>query len=251
MEITLEQIREFNICPMIYKFKYLMKIDRQQESTEREYHEAMRKSIMFFYYQVLNGKQPTLEQLRQKFGSLFYKGMSAQDIMAKSTMDSNLNALNLQGVKTLTSFYERESRKKFVPIAVDMDVRVPIGDNFLLLTIDLIREMKYEERQLVEVVRFTNTQKKVDTFYVNHNVQLTAYSYAFRKLFQTSENRLIIQHMKSGKEFFTVRKDPEFRRLEAMTTGVCGAIQRNEFYPVHNHQCNSCAYRDVCDKYKF
>ena len=74
MDLTLQQIYEFNICPMIYKFKHIMKIEREgYYPIEEEFHSAVRKSIMFYYYQILNGKQPTLEQLKQKFGSLFYK----------------------------------------------------------------------------------------------------------------------------------------------------------------------------------
>lgn len=252
MDLTLEQIHEFNICPMIYKFKYIMGIQREGfYPLEDKYHESIRKTIMFYYYQILNGRQPTLEQLRQKFGSIFFKDKTPLDILGSSTFDSNYNALSAQGVKTINAFYNRESAKQFVPIMVDQDVRVPVKDHHLIMTIDLVREMKYTERSLTEVVMFTNTKKNVDTFYVNHNINLTAHAYAFRKLFETKENRLVIQHMKSSKEFFTVRKDHELRRFEAIVDCVADAITRDKFYPVHNIQCNRCVYRDVCDKYKF
>lgn len=218
---------------------------------EKEFHDAIRKTIMFYYYQILNNTQPTLEQLRLKFGSIFYKNMSAYDILAHSTLDSNMNALNLQGLSTLNMFYERESSKKFVTILVDADVRIPIGDDYLLLTIDLVREMNYSERQVIEVVKFTNMQKKVDTFFANHSIILTAHAYAFRKLFKATENRLILQQMKTGKEYVTARRDPEIRRLEAIVDGITDSIKKNKFYPVHNSRCNNCLYKDVCDKYKF
>lgn len=252
MEITIQQIYDFNACPMLYKFKHEMKIDRPQPfSLDAEFHGAIRKSIMYFYYQILNNREPTLDELIQKFGSIFYKDMTPRDILGYTTLNSNSNALALQGVKTITAFYEREAKKKFVPIGVDMDVRVPVGDHYLMTTVDLIREMKYNERKLIEIVRFTNTNKNVDSFYVNHDLTLTAHSYAFRKLFQTTENRIIMQVMKSGKEHFTIRKESELNRLEAIVNGVCDSISKNRFYPVHNLRCNTCVYKDACNKYKF
>jgi len=229
-----------------------MKIEREgYYPIEEEFHSAVRKSIMFYYYQILNGKQPTLEQLKQKFGSLFYKDKTPEYILLHSTFDSNMNALTTQGIKTLTSFYDRELNKKFVPIMVDQDVRIPIAGHYLVMTIDLVREMQYDKRNLIEVVTFINKQKNIDMFYANHSIPITAHSYAFRKLFGKVENRLIIQYMKNGKEFFTVRKDPELRRLEAIVRGITDTICNDRFYPVHNMQCRRCLYKDICNKYKF
>jgi CRISPR/Cas system-associated exonuclease Cas4 (RecB family) len=237
---------------MIFKFKHQMKINREEEVTLlKRYDDSIHKSLMFFYYQILNGKEPTLEQLRQKFGSIFYKDMSVEDILANSTLDQNMNAFNLQGMKALETFYEKESNRKFVPIGVDMDVRVPIAGHYLLSNVHLIREMKYEEKSLVEVVHFTTTTRAADPFSVNHNLDLTTSAYAFRKLFNATENRLVMTYMKSGKEYFSIRKDSEMRKLEAIVGSIGKAIEEERFYPVLNTRCNYCPYKDICDKYKF
>lgn len=247
----MEKISEFNQCPMIYKYRHLMKIDRQDISIEKEYHTAIRKTIMFFYYQVLNGRPPGVEQLRQKFGTILYKDATVEDVLIKNTFDSNFNTIVANGAKTLTAFHEREAEKEYVPIIVDADLKVPIGNHIVENTIDLVREVKDKGKVAIEVVRFTGNNRKIDTFFINHHMGLTADAYTFRKLFQAQEDRVVLQHMKFGKEIYALRREPEFKRLEALVNGVCDAIERHEFYPVHNTQCNSCLYRDVCDKYKF
>jgi CRISPR/Cas system-associated exonuclease Cas4 (RecB family) len=252
MDLTLQQIYDYNVCPMLYKFKYQMKLGIRSEPTLLErYDDSIHKTIMFYYYQILNGKQPSQEQVRQKFGSLFYKGMDIKDILNSSTIDRNMNAFNLQGIKALDTFYEKEFKRSFTPIGVDMDIRVPVDDQYLVTTIDLVREIRYEEKPLVEIVNFTTTTKAADPFAVNHNIELTAGSYAFRKLFKATENRVIMTYMKSGKEYISVRKDPELKKFEAIVHGVGKAIEEDRFYPVLNTRCNYCPYRDVCDKYKF
>ena len=145
----------------------------------------------------------------------------------------------------------REIKKKFLPIVGDTEVRVPIGDNYITYTIELIREVQEGNKSAIELVNFTNVTNNIDLFHVNHHLGLTLNSYGFRKLFQATEDRVVLQHMKTGKEFYTRRKEPELKKFEAITTGVCNAIERQEFYPVHNSRCRSCIYKDVCDKYKF
>jgi hypothetical protein len=236
----------------MYKFKYLMKINRDEEVTLiKRYDDSIHKTIMFFYYQLLNGKNPSLEQIRQKFGSIFYKGMSVEDILASSTLDNNMNAMNLQAMKALEVFYNKEAKKKFVPIAVDMDAKVAIGDQCLIANIELVREIKIDDKTIVEIVYFTTTTRAAEPFSVNHNLELTAGAYAFRKLFNATENRLILQYMKSGKEYITARKQPELNKLEAIVLNVGKSIEAERFHPVLNTRCNYCPYRDICDKYKF
>jgi hypothetical protein len=249
MDINLRQIYDYNLCPMIYKFKYIMHIDFEVLDLQGKYDDALRKTIMFMYYQILNGKEPSFDVVRQKFGSLIYK--DTNEILTRNTIDKNQGALNYNSVNCLMRLYEHEAAKTFVPILVDSDLSIPIGDHVLLVTVDLMREATESGTKLIEVTKFSNTTKKIDPFFVNHNLELTAYSYGCRKLFEAVEDRVVLYNIRAGKEFYSRRRDTELRRLEATVGSVCNNITNQRFYPVHNYLCSTCKYKDICDKYKF
>lgn len=251
MELTLQQIYDYNVCPLMYKFKHQMGINKEEVSLIKRYEDAVHKTVMFYYYQLLNEKKPSLEKVRQKFGSIFYKDMSIDDILADSTLDKNKNATNLQAMKILEAFYNREADKDSKIIAVDTDTRVQVKDHYVITNIDLVRETKIDDKDVLEVIYFTTTSRAADPFSVNHNLDLTAGVYAFRKLFKTMENRIILQYMRSGKEYVTIRKDAEMRKFEAIVENVGRAIQEERFHPVLNSRCNHCKYKDLCDRYKY
>ena len=253
MDLTYEQIMDYYRCPLLYNFKHVLNLKRQSEA--EFYKDSLQKTIMFFYYQVMNGNTPSLEVLNKKWYKISnnYENFTIEDILFKKdrTGVSNKNFRSEQ-LKLIKTFYEIETSKKFIPIVVDTDIRVQVGDYHVKDTLELVREIELEDsKKVIEVVRFNTSIYKPLPFLIRHDFKLSLQSYAFRKLFKTKEDRLVLYGLKNGYISPTTRDQEEFKRLETIINNVGDSIADKKFHPIITHQCKQCLYQDVCNKYKF
>lgn len=249
MDITLRQIKDYLHCPMIFKFKYRMGIEIEDDG-DHNLVDALKNTIFYFYHSLMGEKLLTQYQIVQKFGNLLYSGLNSYDILTSQKMDLTMSSVNVTGIKAVKAFYERERRRNPCPICVGTEVKVPVGSNILAMELDLVREVKINKEKFIDVVSLSGV-RKMDAFTAAHDIDTTAQCYAFRKLFPKEENRLILNTVRNGKEYAVKRKEPELKRLEAVVTGVCASVERGDFYPVHDDRCEKCQYKEVCHKYKF
>ena len=253
MDLTYEQIMDYYRCPLLYKFKHELKLDREQSDKEL-YNDSLQKTIMYFYYQVMNGNVPSYEALSNKWFKMASKNVyTIEDIIFRqdNTSVSNGN-FRSEYVKLIKEFYEREVNKTFTPIVVDTDIRVQIGDYHVMDSLELVREIKLENnKNIIELVRFNSSIYKPISFLINHDFKLTLQAYAFRKLFKAKEDRLVMYGLKNGYITNTTRNEDEFKRLTAIINNVGNAIEEQKFHPITSRMCKQCQFIDVCDKYKF
>lgn len=254
MELSYESIMDYYRCPLLYHLKYNLKLKR--DDTERYlYLSCLHKVIMFFYYQVLNGNIPSLEVMRNKWYKQWNKDRSTlEDILFKpiEVATHPLANYTLEGLKVLELFYAEETNTDFMPIVVDTDVRVKVGDYHLTGTLELVRELRINDKQsIIELARFNNSRYATNQFLIDNDFKLTFQSYAFRKLFNTKENRLILYNIKKGEKIVTLRDEYHFKKFETIVKNVGDSISEKRFHPIVTYQCRQCLYQDVCDKFKF
>lgn len=250
MDLSYESIMDYYRCPLLYHFKHNLEIKRK-ESPNIVYKSVLLKVIMYFYYSLLNNRTPTLEDMQNRWQTIWNKDQKTiEDILFKENTNTRRNR-NIIALKTIQKFYESEIRKKFVPIVVNSDVRVQVGDYYLTGTLELVREVKEKRKSYIEITGFTNSIYNPSDFLINHDFKLTFQSYAFRKLFELKEDVLNLRNIKRSSEIKTSRNADEFKRFETIVNNIGYNVDRKKFHPIVTHQCRSCPYMDICDKYKF
>jgi hypothetical protein len=243
-------------CPMKYHLVFDHKVPYHQPIREK-FNECMRKTILFFYYSLLNENQITQEKLKQKWGQLWFtyispEGMALRNerVILSNTPADAVRKLELEGASMVINFYRQNQTKRVLPIAVDYSYRIPIGNHVLVDSLELIRQVKDGEKDVVEVVDFKTSEYKPDIFMTTHDLKLTMQVYAYRRLFKMKEQRILYHFLKGGKEIYSYRDDDEMKRFEMTVIAVANAIEKKLFYPNYSYLCNSCTLRMECDNHK-
>lgn len=253
MDITYKMMRYYMECPMKYHLIYDHGVEREPPLKEK-FDDCIHSTILYYYYSLLNDNQVTQEKLKQKWGSLWFKDKDANDLVLREEhwKWSDIRKLEFEGVSMMINFYRQNQFKKVLPIAVDYSFKIPVGEHFLVDNLELIRQVNDPlEGNIVEVVDFKTSDYKPDMFTATHDMKLTMQVYAYRKLFNVREQRILYHFLRGGKEIYSYRDEDEMKRFEATIIGVATSIENKVFYPHYSFMCSNCPLRMDCNNHKF
>ncbi len=242
MILSLDDVLVYTECPRKY---YLRSIGiPSQLSAKADFSIKIHKVIYSFYRNMFDGNLPGAEQLKNEWGTLWSKNLSLQDIMFRKRDEHS--DLEMKGLSMLISFHRHAKFNPCVPITVEQNYKVDIGKHQLTGTIELVREVKVDNTDIIEIVDFKMGEYMPDKFYTDHDIYLTAQSYAFRKLFEAVENRIVYYFLKNGKVYYTSRD--EFSTFEYTINSIADSIENRVFYPKYSYACKSCPYQHECGR---
>jgi CRISPR/Cas system-associated exonuclease Cas4 (RecB family) len=260
MELTLDQIHTYLQCPALYDFKYGMNLEGEESDTIA-YSKSLHKTVSYFYFTLMSGMIPTAKQMKDKWASIWNEHKNGLADITESLLKERqykrdrpkMDKQIVQGMEAIHNFYHFNKDNPGTPIAVDHEYRVPIAGVTIKGKFELIRESidKSTSNRFIEIVDFKTGNEATDAFLINHDLNLTMMSYAFRNLFQSEEDRLVLSYLKSGKEIYVSRSDKEFDRMKAVVEGVAEGLTNKRFYPRQTFMCKSCPFKNVCDVARF
>lgn len=261
MELHVNELHTYLHCPLKYQLEHVHKLDKETEKSV-VFKKAVHKTISSFYFSLMGGIVLTPKQMKDKWATIWGEiqdgKKSVGDILLTPKQHNGTkrapDKYNLQGFEMVHNFHHYNKDNPGTPIAVDLEYRVPIGGVTLVGKFELIREKvdKNAGTRFIEIVDFkTGNDSTTDPFSVRHDINLTIASYAFRNLFQSEEDRLLYHYLKTGREMYTSRDENDFKRLEAIVTGVARGIAGEQFYPRQTFMCKSCPFMYACDRVQF
>jgi hypothetical protein len=244
MEITVSELYEFKSCPLRYKFT---KVDKTvSEITENDgLREAMRSTISYFYYQLYEGRLISFSELKEKFGSMWYGNLGLFEIKAnskKSQRDKELKAIGM-----LQSFYRKQKYAPDIVVAVNLDFRVPFGDNFFVRgTIPVIREMPIG----MEVVNFKTGSQRYDEFWQATDMELTFQAMGYESIFKKEADSICVENLSGGKTIYPERRRKDYKRLYKSITMMKKTIDEGWYYPRESYHCDQCPAQNLCMEWR-
>lgn len=257
MEITIDELYTYLHCPAKYDFKF----NQQMEAKEQQsilFKEALHKTIYYFFFSVMNERMPTLAQLKDKWAhtylEVFGETFDKNDIFKTTQVQKNRrDPLQIKGIEMLHNFYHFNKDNPGVPIAVNQEYRVPVGNLVIKGTFELVREIvdPANGRRYIELVDFKTTDKSLDYFAVKNDLSLTIASFAFRNLFRAKEDRTKYHYMNTGRDIIVPKDERDYKRLEAIVSGVSRGIVEQHYYPRQTYMCRTCEFKEICDKTNF
>jgi CRISPR/Cas system-associated exonuclease Cas4 (RecB family) len=260
MELHVDELHAYLNCPLKYRFKHVNKIE-VKKGKGALFKEALHKTIFSFYFALMGERLMTGKQMKDKWASVWGEMRGERQELDEFLFESsngkekkNKNdKYNIQGFEMVHNFHHYNKDNPGVPIAVNLEYRVPIGGVTLVGNFELIREKvdKITQKRFIEIVDFKTGVEQTDPFLVNTDINLTIASYAFRNLFQSKEDRMTYHYLKTGKEIYTKRTEKDYKRLEAIVSGVAKGIRDEQFYPRQSFMCKTCELKDICERTNF
>jgi CRISPR/Cas system-associated exonuclease Cas4 (RecB family) len=266
MEIQLDEFHTYLHCPMKHKFQHVDNI-KLKPSPNVVFKEAVHKTILYFFYAVMNGWMPKASQMKDKWAQTWEEMGGAttngiQDLLTvrpshlshhRSARDPGFEKYKIAGFEMIHNFYHFNKDNPGNPVGVDLDYRIPIGNLTILGKFELIREIvdASNGKRYIEIVDFKTNADNIEPFLVKHDFNLTVASYAFRNLFQSKEDRVKYHYLKTGRDIIIEKSEQDFKRMKAIVDGVYVGIQNKVSYPRQTHMCKICEYKDMCDRVRF
>lgn len=263
IELGMDEVYTFLQCPLKYKLQHIHEIPSEDEYKNTVlYSKGIHQVISYFYNEVVQGRMPTLRQMRDKWANYYYSIFEA-DKKTKETFLLSRTGIDQQrvqqilnrGMETVYKFYNENKENPGVPIAVNYPFRIVIDKDVVLKgEFELIRERKEGNNRFIEIVDFKTSNTKTDAsngFFLRHDLRATAMFFAFQELFQSKPDRFIFDYIGSDTQLCLYRDENEVKRLHSVLKGVANSIRNNDFYPRQSFMCKSCSMMNSCDRLQF
>lgn len=259
MRIHIKEILDYVACPALFQFKHVCQLEPPQPKVGRPtknsilelYDDALHKTISYIFHRMQDGYYPSLMNLGKQWGNVWIKPRSVQeDIRFRHTSwrDTH-NRKREQGWKKLQEIWAYYKENEGMPIMVNTPYEVPIGNHTLIGEVDLVRVEKNEQgREEIVMTEFITDERNAPFLHIHRDWKVTAASYAFRKMMNVSEQKIVYHGIISGKVLNTGRREQDFLQLEHLINTIDHMKKHDIYYPVFNERCVTCPYQKFCEK---
>jgi hypothetical protein len=223
-----QQLFDYMFCPAKYEMRYVKGIDLSDPISLPR---LLNKVAKFFLFNLLNGKVCSINELKSKWDSI-----------SKQYPDFIDSKKNVAGWGLIINLVQWAARNQINVVDVDTAYQAIIGDAEIKGCMAPIIMSEGTIQQLV-----LNFNDKVpDQADIDMKSKYTLDVMAFNKMFNRELDGIRIHTVKSDKDIYTRRIDPDFKSLEADITGVINGIKNDVFYRRTTSLCNNCTGRPYC-----
>lgn len=264
LELSMDDVYTFLECPMKYQLTKIHEIPSGDDYKSAVlYSKGIHQTISYFYYEVMQGKLPTLRQMRDKWANYYYsifeddKKTKDNFLLARTGTDLQRTRQILnRGMEAIYAFYAENKDNPGTPIAVNYPFRIAVSDDLILTgEFELIREFTdANNNRQIEIVDFKTSNTKTDAsagFFLRHDLRATAMFYAFQEIFQSKPDRFVFDYIGTDKRLSLYRDENEIKRLQSVLKGVSNGIKEENFYPRQSFMCKTCPMMNYCDRLQF
>lgn len=257
MEVTPDQITDYEACPRFYDFKYndestQGKSNKRKEESDK-FLQTLSKVSNYYLYKKQSFSDPTLKSLYNRWQKDWYGDMSAKDIvtMQNSVQQRSKTSYSTRAMEVIRNIYsDFESVSGDQVFWLNEDYVVPIlnQEGVLTGTVDLVLRQKEQNR--FHIFRWADSTQPIHV----HKYHMAAAEYALRYRYDFKEmnTRHYLWYLygpKIGrKEVTTETKDFDLMGYFA------DQIRKDEFFVPRfgfSTYCKSCPYSTKCVRWEF
>lgn len=257
MKLSTREIADYLHCPLKYKFRWVDEVDVSisERKVPNKWHmneqfdNALHHVVYGIFHQLGDGQYPNAHYIKKRWGIMWSKDRRKEQIIFDSGSWRNEHRkLERKGLNALLALHKDFSNGPGTPILIGKGYSIKVGAHEVTGTIDLVREIHNEENKpLIEIMDFKSDDRPTN-LHVKGDIEVTAASLAFQKLFGYKEQQITYYGVLSKKQVHTSRNKEDYRLLEHAVDNVARGIQGEIYFPVLNHKCNECPFQKHCEK---
>ena len=246
--LSSSQLRLYLQCPQKYQFQYIDLIPRTFRPSALAFGSAIHSALSWFHKAELTGTKVSPEQLAKIFETDWYSQKADEDIRYKDG-DDDMKFIVMG--REMLSLYVRQPQRlqvKGSEIPFVIPLVSPIDGRELGVNLEGYFDIIERDDTIVE---FKTSAQVMTSFDIESMLQLTAYGYAFKRLYgRHPKGFKVINFIKNKKpriEMTETRRNDEdylvfFHLVEQILKAITGGI----FYPRAGFWCKECEYAHLC-----
>ena len=242
------KLSTFEQCKLKYKLRYIDKIKPPVEkSIEAHLGICVHGALEWLYYQVKEKKIPELDELIEKYVSLWQKDYKDNFLIVKSNMKPE-DYFN-RGISFLINYYLKH--KPFEEGTLELEKKVwvnlhPSSAHKIIGYIDRLAFNKEKGEYEIHDYKTANSLPKREDF--EKDRQLALYSIAIKQLYGEDKPVVLIWHYLSHNvQIISRRTNEQLDNLKKSTLELIKEIENTkEFPPTKSILCDWCEYKEIC-----
>jgi CRISPR/Cas system-associated exonuclease Cas4 (RecB family) len=250
--ISISQLTTYLQCPRQYYYQYIQAIPWKTTPPAVAFGDVTHKAIEAINKSLMDGKSINREESVTIFNDGWVAKVESENIEWKFADESA--DLLVKGRELIGLYHDNFKTSK--TRAAELEFRLPILDPATGLFIeshDVVGKIDaiFEDGTIIEIKTNSKTPSQVD---IDTNLQLTAYSFAYRMLYGIPEDNLMVISLIKTKEpqivcLKTARNEASYTRLFKLIESVLKSIEHGLFYcnQLNIWGCKSCQYLAECE----
>lgn len=248
-KISIQEVLDYNYCPIYYKLKYSSGLENLSEAYDR----LLKKCFYSYLTSLKNDSSVKLNHLTKLWGKHWIKDKSLVKLMTtpSSSMRDRYDLLRKNGIDTLISFHNIIKNDNQYPILINKGYSVKITNNITLTGVwEYIRELYTENGNTFQIIKFQHKKDKFQTLMqMRYDLELTAAAYAFESLFTAPDYQVAYANIYKEKVITSFRDKKDFNILKQTVINTVKCIENNIYTISPDTKCFHCTYRNKCENY--
>ena len=239
--LSYSQIDTFELCPLHYKLKYLLKIGTPPTAAQ-----SMGTSI----HRVLQGfYHRRMQQGRVEKGDLLELlkiNWIAQGYKSREHEEQSLRRVTA----FLENFYKNEYSLRQKPILLEENFNFSLGKLKVGGKIDRVDDLG---GGIIEIIDYKSGGKVPDQKIIDKDLQMTIYAMAATRIpsapfgRKPNEVKLSFYYFEEGRKISTARNEADLKETEDKILGIVSQIETSSFKCSGSQFCLSCEYKMLCN----
>lgn len=248
--ISVSQIFLYLACSLKYRFTYWDKLPGAHVSANVIWGRAIHAAIEWLHKERQRGRTPACDELLRIFEADWYAQCLDRNVLS----DEDGGALLLiRGKELLAQYYHLPSKPVRKPeLFFHLPLVNPSTGEVLDIPLRGVIDCVYEDDTVDEYKASAKSWSVAD---LPDNIQLTAYAYAFEKLYGKAPKELRLVNLVRTKmpkveTLTTGREQQDFERLFHLAKEVMKGIRSGVFIPNRGcWMCRDCEYAKDCEEW--
>jgi DNA helicase-2/ATP-dependent DNA helicase PcrA len=238
--LSYSQMQTFDICPLHYKLRYILKIPTPQSSAQ-SFGTSIHSTLRDFYQSCIRGE---ILNKKQAF-DLLEKNWINEGYSSKSHEQKALE----RAKNILETYVDNNFDKKNLPVVLEYPFNFMIKDLKIggrIDRIDLLGENK------IEVIDYKTGTNVPDEKKLAKDMQLTVYALAATEVREKylgkkpEEVLLSLFYLEANKKFTTTRTKEQLEEAKELILEKADEIAHSDFACSENMLCLNCEYKMLC-----
>lgn len=249
-KIDIQEILDYNYCPVYYKLKYNKS---GLENLSNTYDKLLRQCFYLYITSLKNNSSVDVSYLTKLWGKYWVKDKSLIKLMTtpSASLRDRYNLLRKNGIDSLISFHNLMKQGSQYPILINKGYAVKITDDITLTgKWEYIRELHTEENNVFQIIKFQHKKERFQTLMqMRYDLELTAAAYAFETMFTAPEYQVVYANIYKEKMISSFRDTNDFNILKQTVINTVKCIKDNIYTISPDVKCFHCVYRNQCENY--
>jgi RecB family exonuclease len=233
-------MKTFDICPLHYKLKYILKIPTSQTSAQ-SFGTSVHAALRNFYQNPPINNKVNIDDIKKIISDTWINDGYSSKAHEKIAL--------AQAEKIITAFLTKDFDKKNLPLALEYPFNFYLNNVKIAGRIDRIDKASGNKIEIIDYKTGDNipTQKKLET-----DLQLTLYALAANEVKdktlgkEPEEILLSLYYLEKGLKLTTTRSKEQLLEARELILEKVKEIENSDFKCSGSMFCKTCEYKILC-----